>query len=88
MQIKESKYTIFVTYQDSSSSKYVPPHSRHIKGKGNIICKNANHNSAENRKKHSNKKKLVYLSSLRHHRSHPIQMPTAPQVEGSKEATN
>jgi len=31
----------------SSSSKYVPPHRRHIKGKGNIICKNANHISAE-----------------------------------------
>jgi len=29
--------------EDSSSSKYVPPHMRHIKGKGNIICKNANH---------------------------------------------
>jgi hypothetical protein len=31
---------------DSSSSKYVPPHRRHIKGKGNVICKNANHNFA------------------------------------------
>jgi len=38
--------------KDSSSSKYVPPHMRHIKGKGNVICKNANHNSAENVKKH------------------------------------
>jgi hypothetical protein len=37
---------------DSSSSKYVPPHRRHIKGKGNFICKNANHNFAENVKKH------------------------------------
>jgi hypothetical protein len=29
--------------EDSSSSKYIPPHRRHIKGKGNIGCKNANH---------------------------------------------
>jgi hypothetical protein len=28
----------------SSSSKYVPPHRRHIEGKGNVICKNTNHN--------------------------------------------
>jgi len=33
--------------EDSSSSRYVPPHRRHIKGKGNIVCKNANHISAE-----------------------------------------
>jgi hypothetical protein len=44
--------------EDFSSSKYVPPHRRHIKGKGNVICKNDNHNSAENVKKHSNKKSL------------------------------
>jgi hypothetical protein len=44
--------------EDSSSSKYVPPHSRHIKGKGNIVCKNANHISAENVKQHSNKRSL------------------------------
>jgi hypothetical protein len=44
--------------EDSSSSKYVPPHRRHIKGKGNVICKNANYNSAENVKKHSNKRSL------------------------------
>jgi len=37
--------------EDSSSAKYVPPHRRHIKGKGNVICKNANHNFAENVKK-------------------------------------
>jgi hypothetical protein len=43
---------------DSSSSKYVPLHRRHIKGKGNVICKNANYNSAENVKKHSNKRSL------------------------------
>jgi hypothetical protein len=44
--------------EDSSSSKYVPPHMRHIKGKGNIICKNANHISAEKVKQHSNKRSL------------------------------
>jgi len=44
--------------EDSSSEKYVPPHRRHIKGKGNVICKNTNHNSAENFKKHSNKRSL------------------------------
>jgi hypothetical protein len=43
---------------DSSSSKYVPPHRRHTKGKGNGICKNANYNSAENVKKHSSKRSL------------------------------
>jgi hypothetical protein len=26
--------------ENSSSSKYVPPHRRHIKSKGNIVCKN------------------------------------------------
>jgi len=41
--------------EDSSSSKYVPPHRRNIKGKGNVVCKNANHNSAKTTKKHSNK---------------------------------
>jgi hypothetical protein len=44
--------------EDSSSSKYVPPHRRHIEGKGNVICKNTNHNFAENIKKHSNKRSL------------------------------
>jgi hypothetical protein len=44
--------------EDSSSTKYVPPHRRHIKGKGNVICKNANYNFAENVKKHSNKRSL------------------------------
>jgi hypothetical protein len=47
--------------KDSSSSKYVPPHMRHIKGKGNVICKNANHNSAENVKKYSNLKIIRLL---------------------------
>jgi hypothetical protein len=44
--------------KDSSSAKYVPLHRRHIKGKGNVICKNANNNFAENTKKHSNKRSL------------------------------
>jgi hypothetical protein len=35
--------------EDSSSAKYVPPHRRHIKGKGNVICKNANHNASNKR---------------------------------------
>jgi hypothetical protein len=44
--------------EDSSSSKYVPPYMRHIKDKGNIVCKNANHISAEKVKKHSTKRSL------------------------------
>jgi hypothetical protein len=44
--------------EDSSSAKYVSPHRRHIKGKGNVICKNGNHNFAENIKKDSNKRSL------------------------------
>jgi hypothetical protein len=44
--------------EDSSSVKYVSPHRRHIKGKGNVICKNANNNYAENVKKHSSKRSL------------------------------
>jgi hypothetical protein len=44
--------------EDSCSSKYVPPHRRHIKGKGNIVCKNANHISAEKVKQHSTKRSM------------------------------
>jgi hypothetical protein len=44
--------------EDSSSSKYVLPHRRHIKGKGNIVWKNANHISVEKVKQHSNKRSL------------------------------
>jgi hypothetical protein len=35
-------------------------------------------------------KKLAYLSSLRHHRSHPTQLSTSPgsEVEGSEGAAN
>jgi hypothetical protein len=46
-------------FDDSSSSKFVPPHRRHIKDKDNVICKNANYNSAENVKKHSSKRSLL-----------------------------
>jgi hypothetical protein len=72
--------------EDSSSLKYVPPHRRHIKGKGNVICKNANYNSAENVKKHSNKRSL----STCHHWSHLTQVSTTPgsEVEGSEGAAN
>jgi hypothetical protein len=45
--------------EDSLSSKYVPPHIRHIKGKSNVICKNVNHNFAKNVKKHSNKRNML-----------------------------
>jgi hypothetical protein len=44
--------------EDSSSSKYVPPHRRHIKGKGNIGCKNANQIFTEKVKQHLNKRSL------------------------------
>jgi hypothetical protein len=44
--------------ENSSSSKYVSPHRRHIKGKGNIICENANLKSAKTIKKHSNKRSM------------------------------
>jgi hypothetical protein len=50
-----------------SSSKYVPPHRRHIKGNVNIVCKNANHISAEKVKKHSSDPN-VYSSKLRRRR--------------------
>jgi hypothetical protein len=67
--------------EDSSSSKYVPPHRRHIKGKSNVICKNANHNSAENVKKHSNKRSLPTY----HHcgiTGHIL--PKCPQLQAQK----
>jgi hypothetical protein len=44
--------------EKSSLSKYVPPHRRHIKGKDSVICKNANLQSAETVKKHSNKRSM------------------------------
>jgi len=67
--------------EDSSSSKYVPPHRRHIKGKGNVICKNANYNSVENVKKHSNKRSLptcLHCGITGHIR------PKCPQLQAPK----
>jgi hypothetical protein len=64
--------------EDSSSSKYVPPHRRHIKGKGNVVCMNANHNSAENVKNHSNKRSLPTC----HHCGIPV--TSGPNVHSSR----
>jgi hypothetical protein len=67
--------------ENSSSAKYVPPHRRHIKGKGNVICKNANHNFTENVKKHSNEKSLPtchYCGITGHIR------PKCPQLQAQK----
>jgi hypothetical protein len=44
--------------ENSFSSKYVPLHRRHIKGKGNFICEDANLKSVETFKKHSNKRSM------------------------------
>jgi hypothetical protein len=49
--------------ENSSSSKYVPSHRRHIKGQGNIVCENANLKFVEIVKKHSDKRSL----STSHH---------------------
>jgi hypothetical protein len=67
--------------EDSSSSKYVPPHRRHIKGNVNVICKNANHNSVESVKKHSNKRSLptCHHCSITGHI-----LPKCPQLQKSK----
>jgi hypothetical protein len=67
--------------EDSSSSKYVPPHRRHIKGNSNVICKNANHNSVESVKKHSNKRSLptCHHCSITGHI-----LPKCPQLQKSK----
>jgi hypothetical protein len=67
--------------EDSSSSKYVPPYRRHIKGKGNVTCKNANHNSAKYVKKHSNKRSLPtchHCCIIGHIR------PKCPQLQAQK----
>jgi hypothetical protein len=67
--------------KDSSLSKYVPLHRRHIKGKDKVICKNANHNSAKNAKKHSNKRSLPtchHCSITGHIR------PKCPQLQAQK----
>jgi hypothetical protein len=72
--------------EDSSSSQYVHPHRRHIKGKGNIVCKNANHICTKKVKQHSSKRSLPTC----HHRSHPTQMSTSlgSKVEGSEGAAS
>jgi len=44
--------------EKSSSSKYVPLHRRHIRGKDSFVCKNANPKSVETVKKHSNKRSM------------------------------
>jgi hypothetical protein len=76
--------------EDSFSSKYVPSHRRHIKDKGNIVCKNANHISEETVKKAFQRKKHAHLSSLQHHRSLSTQMSTSPgsKVEGLEGAAS
>jgi hypothetical protein len=67
--------------EDSSSSKYVPLHRRHIKGKGNIVCKNANHIFAEKVKQHSNKRSLP----TNHHRGITGHIrPKCPQLQAQK----
>jgi hypothetical protein len=67
--------------EDSSSSKYVPPHRSHKKGKGNIVCKNANHISAEKVKQHSNKRSLPTC----HHCGITSHIrPKCPQLQAQK----
>jgi hypothetical protein len=67
--------------EDSSSSKYVPSHRRHIKGKGNVICTNANRNFAENVKKHSNKRSLP---TCHHYGITDHIRPKSPQFQAQK----
>jgi hypothetical protein len=67
--------------KDSSSSKYVHPHRRHIKCKRNVICKNANHNYAENVKKHSNKRSLP---TCHHCGITGYIQPKCPQLQAQK----
>jgi hypothetical protein len=64
-----------------SSSKYVPPQKRHIKGKDSVICKNANLKSAETIKKYSNKRSLPTY----HHCGIIGQIrPKCPQLQAQK----
>jgi hypothetical protein len=44
--------------EEPSSSKYVHPHRRHIKGNDSVICKNANQKYTETVNKNSNKRRL------------------------------
>jgi hypothetical protein len=68
--------------EDSFSLKYVPPHRRHIKGKSNIVCKNANHIYAEKVKQHSNKRSLstCHQCSITSHIR-----PKCPHLQAQKE---
>jgi len=64
-----------------SSSKYVHPHRRHIKGKGSVTCKNANLKSKKTVKKHSNKRSMptCHYCGITGH----IQ-PKCPQLQAQK----
>jgi hypothetical protein len=67
--------------EESFSSKYLPPHRRHIKGKDSIICKNANLKTRETVKKHSNKRSMPAC----HHcgiTGHIL--PKCPQLQAQK----
>jgi hypothetical protein len=67
--------------ENSFSSKYVPPHMRHIKGKSNIICENANLKSTKTVKKYSNKRSIPtyhHCSITGHIR------PKCPQLQAHK----
>jgi hypothetical protein len=67
--------------ENSFSSKYVHPHRRHIKGKDNIVCKNANHISAEKVKQHSNKRSMPTC----HHCSITSHIrPNCPHLQAQK----
>jgi hypothetical protein len=70
--------------EDSSSSKYVPPHRRLIKGRGNFVCKNANHISVEKVKQHSNERSLL---TCHHYRIADHIRPKCPQLQVQKKKT-
>jgi hypothetical protein len=70
-----------VKVEKTSSSKYVPPHRRHIKGKDSVIRKNANLNSVETIKKHSNKKSLL---TCHHYGITGHIRPKCPQLQARK----
>jgi hypothetical protein len=76
--------------ENYSSSKYVIPHRRHIKGKGNVICKNVNHNSAKTVNKHSNKRSLptCHHCSITGHIRPQMSTALGTEVEGSEGVAN
>jgi hypothetical protein len=67
--------------EESSSSKYVHPHRRDIKGKDSVICKNANQKTAETVIKHSNK---ISLSTYHHYSITSHIRPKCPQLQAQK----